>query len=152
MADEAQIRSSMEIKKGKIDYRSLPSAFLANVTGTKGPTPGAVTVTVFGTAIDLSELTTPGLCRIMNIDATNYVEYGIRDPETETFYPFGEILPGESYILRLSRNLAFEYYGTGTGTGTGTGPDTGDVGAETNVLWFRANTASVNVVVEAFEV
>jgi len=56
------------------------------------------------------------------------------------FDPFGKILPGETYVVRLSSNFGEQYAGTGTGTT-----------AATNTLRFKANTASVNVVVEVFE-
>jgi len=145
MSDEVNIRSSLQIKKTSsgitlLDYNSRPTSFTGDLTGTKGPTPGAFAVSVTGTDVDLSELTTPGYCRFANQDDENFVEYGIYDPETEKFYPLGEILAGESYVLRLSRNLAWEY---GTGTGTS--------GPETNTLRFRANTAVVSILVEAFE-
>lgn len=147
MSSEATVRVSLTIIKTSaegsiplLDYSSRPAAFNVDVTGTKGPTPGAFSVDTLGVDCDLSELTTPGLCRIMNQDETNYVEFGIFDPQTNVFYPLGEVGPGESYVLKLSRNILEEYSGTGTGT---TGP--------TNTLRFKANTAEVNVLVEAFE-
>lgn len=140
MANEATVRTSLQIRTGNITYQSQPSAFQADVAGAKGPTPGAFTVTTLGTDCDLSELSQAGLCRIQNLDETNYVEYGIFDPQTNLFYPLGELLPGESYVLRLSRNILEEYVGTGTGT---TGP--------TNTFRFKSNTAECDVLVEAFE-
>jgi hypothetical protein len=56
------------------------------------------------------------------------------------FYPLIELLPGESYVFRLSRNIQEQYAGTGTGT---TAPD--------NRLRIKANGASCVVLVEAFE-
>jgi hypothetical protein len=141
MANEAQVRSSLQIINSPLHYQSQPTAFTADVTGIKGPCPGAFAASILGTDVDLSELTTPGLCRIMNLDDTNFIEFGIWDPEALKFYPLGEVLPGETYVLRLSRNLAQEYAGTGTGT---TGP-------ETNTLRIRADTAPCNALVEAFE-
>ncbi len=148
MANEAQIRTSLQIDKGtdpvQIAYRSQPTVFLADVAGVKGPLPGAFAVSTAGTDVDFSELTTPALCRIMNLDATNFVTYGIWDPEGGLFFPLGEMLPGESYILRLSRVLQGEF-------GTEGGP-AGTVGPNTNRLRCMADTAAVNVLVEAFEV
>jgi hypothetical protein len=69
----------------------------------------------------------------MNLDSTNYVEVGVL--VGATFYPMLELLPGETYVVRLSRNL--QYGPTGT--------------AHTQDLHLRANTASVKVLVEAFE-
>lgn len=145
MPNEATINSSLSIRKVSgalilLDFRSGGSQFTATVTGTKGPVPGAMTATLVGVDIDFSELTRPALCHIKNLDATNFVTVGIWDPETNKFYPVDEILPGESYVRRLSRLLSAEL---GTGAGT-TGPNT-------NSLRLKADTASVDVVVSAFE-
>ena len=141
MANEASVKCGLTVKKGNIDYAGKPTSFNADVTGTIGPAPGAFTASLAGTSVDLSEFTTPGLCRVQNIDATNYVTWGIWDPESELFYPLGEILAGESYVIRLSRLLSGEL---GTGAGT--------VGANTNTFMFKSNTAACVVLVEAFEV
>jgi len=143
MADEAAIRVSLAIRKGEIDYSSRPTMFQADVAGAKGPVPGAVLCSTAGTNIDLSELTTPGLCRIQNLDSANYVTVGPYDPETATFYPMLELLAGETFPFRLSRDLGWQY-GTAAGTGT--------TGAETQTLRIKAHTAACNVLVEAFEV
>ena len=145
MSNEAQIQSGLKILKTSgtittLQYSASPSSFVGDVSGTKGPVPGAILATLAGVNVDFGELTTPSYCRIMNLDDTNFVEYGIWDPEGSTFYPLGEILPGESYVLRLSRNLS-EEFGTGTGT----------TGADTNRLRIKADTAACNVLVEAFE-
>lgn len=145
MANEATILCSLTIRKGKLEYSSLPASFRVNVVSGKGPTPGVVTVDTNGTDINLTELASFGLCRFMNLDSVNFVEYGVGDPETDRFYTLGEIRPGESYVLRLSRNLREEYwYGTGSGTGE-------IAPGGTNTLRFRADTLPCNVLVEVFE-
>lgn len=141
MTNEGRYTGSLRIKKDNLDHRSFPTSFLFDVAGSKGPTPGAITAAVAGTDVDLTELTTPAFCRISNLDTSNFVEYGIWDPEGSTFYPLGEVGPGEFYVIKLSRNLQ-EEYGTGTGT----------TGASTNRLRIKADTAACNVVVDAFEV
>jgi hypothetical protein len=147
MSGEAKIQISLQITKsdyvGNVNYRSYPTQFDADVDGALGPTPGAFMVSVYGTDADLGQLTTPGLCRISNQDSDNFVTYGIKDPETDKFYPLGELLPGEFFVLRLSRNLGWEDTASGTGTGTS--------GPKTNLLHFRADTADCAVLVEAFE-
>ena len=141
MADEASIQVSLQIQgSGNLQYRSYPNQFNADVSGNKGPSPGAFQASVDGTDVDLSELNQPALCRITNLDATNFVTVGIWDSSTSTFYPLMELLPGEFYVVRLSRILGGEIAGTGTST-TQTG----------NTLRIKANTAACNVVVEAFE-
>lgn len=140
MANEASLRISLQIENNNLKYRSHPVNFNVDVTDDLGPTPGLVNAATTGTNVDLSALTTPALCRIENIDQTNYATFGIWDPEINKFYPLGEVGPGEFYVLKLSRDLAQEI---GTGTGT-TGP-------ETNRLQVRGNSATVPVVVHAFE-
>jgi hypothetical protein len=140
MANEARVNSSLTIASGSNKYQNQPTSFSADVSVFKGPSPGAFTASLLGTDVDLSELDVPGLCVFKNLDATNYVTIGLRDPETSKFYPLIELLPTEQYTVRLSRLLGWE---TGTGTGT--------EGSETNVLCVRADTAPCNVSVEAFE-
>jgi len=143
MADEASITSDLRISVDNLEYQSLPQSFTADVSVARGPSPGNITVPTIGVAIDFSALTTPGLCRMMNLDETNYVEYGTQDPDTNAFYPLGELLPGESYIIRLSRNLSEQHAGTGSGSSP--------VGSDTAELWMRSDTASCDVLIEAFD-
>lgn len=133
MANEATIQHSIVISKDNLKFRPAPVNFRSNVSGTKGPVPGAVRVSVLGTDIDFSELTTPGIVRITNISLLYFVEFGVYNGST--FFPVGELLPGESYIFRFSRYLNQGYVGTGTGTDS-----------------FRIRgQAPCDVVVEAFE-
>lgn len=133
MAREATVQSGLSVRKvaasGEvlIDYVARPNAFLASVDGTKGPVPGAMRVTETATAIDLSQLQTPGLCRLMNQDSTNRISVNVTL----------ELLPGESFVIRLNQD-----YGT-LGTGT-----------PSNVTDFTAETdpgVTANLLVEAFE-
>lgn len=137
MANEAKITNSLQIYVGTLQYSSLPNQFMCNVSTARGPTPGAIAVSTNGTNVNLDALTTPGLCRIMNIG--NYrIEWGIHDGSI--FHPIGEVEPGESYIVKLSRNLGVEEAQTGTGT-------TGKV----NHLYVRAVTAASTALIEVFE-
>lgn len=137
MANEANIRTSLQIRKGNVVYQSQPTGFAADITGTaKGPTPGAISVAVTGTNVDLSQLTTPGLCRIQNLDETNYITVGIYDGVS--FFPLMELLPDESFVIRLFRFIGDEYVGTGTP-------------ADVNYLRIKADTAACVALVEAFE-
>ncbi len=138
MADEAIIRKSLQITNGEFKYRSFPTDFKQTVTGKKGPVPGSLLISIFGTDISFTELTTPALCEIKNFDTTNFVEYGIFDG-TE-FYPLGEVLPETFEILRLSRNL-----GRSTLTGTAT------VDTDTYTLRLKADSEDCECYVGAFE-
>lgn len=141
MTNEASINSSLELNKGYARYRSHPGNFRADVTGSKGPTPGAFRASLAGTRVDLSELTVPGFCRLVNLDPTNYVLWGIYDGAE--FYPIGDILPGEFYVIRLSR-----YLGRSIGTGVS---GTGSFDTTTYSLMVKATVAPCDVSVEAFE-
>lgn len=146
MSSEVSVVCSLNIRGNdtakaniNLNYQNQPTAFRADMTGGRGPTPGNVLVAVGGTDVSLAALSNfGGWCRIMNLDATNWVDYGIYDSAGTEYFPLGELLAGEQVILRLSRKLGQEYTGTGTGMGGTT-------------LHFRANTAACNVIVEAFD-
>lgn len=137
MADEAQFHSSFTVKKDNVDFRSYPTSFNVDVTGdAKGPTPGAVTATVAGVDVSLSELTTPGVCRIRNL-GSNTVHYGIHDGTN--FFPFGEVRPGCHADFVFSSMFGDALADTGTA-------DEGDV-----TLRVLAENSDTDVTVEAFE-
>lgn len=137
------IRTSLQITSGNLTYQSQPQAFTPDDAPVMfGPTPGAVLIQPNGTIIDLSQLVQPGLCRIMNIDPTNYVTKGVYDQDNSTFYPSEEYLPGESFILRISRQLG-EKEAPGTGTGAANTLPT--------VMMLKANLLPTFVLIEAFE-
>ncbi len=143
MSSEAKITSSLVINGGNagfLNYQSLPATFTADCTVAvaAGSTPGSVLCTVLGTLIDLTELTNPGgLCRLQNLDSTNYIEIGLHDAVTGEFYPVLELLPGESFIVRLARFLGEDQIGTGSGVGT-------------KSFYGKGHAASVALLAEAF--
>ena len=139
MADEITIQYSLSVLNGNLQERRQ-TQFQADQTTAKGPTPGALTIPTTGEDISLAEVTTPGVGRVLNLDATNFVMVGIRDPDSDLFYPLVELLPGESYLMRFSRYLTREIVGTGTGTGT-----------TNNFLHLRADTAACVVLLEIFD-
>lgn len=141
MANEARVNSGLQITLGELQYRSNPTAFLADVSGSGGPTPGTITVTNAGTDVDLSEITTPGLCRIQNLSSDYEVEVGVWNADQSEFYPLLALLPGETFVMRLSASLNQEYESTGTGTS-----------AELNTLRIKVLTGeTAKVLVEAFD-
>lgn len=136
MANEATVQSMLRINNGSLLYQSLPASFTADVNGTKGPSPGNVLVAVTGTTISLSQVGTPGLARLQNLDEDNFVTVGVYDGAS--FYPLLELGPGETFVMRLSRYVNLEFVGTGTN-------------ADTNQLRMMADTAACQVLVEVFE-
>jgi hypothetical protein len=118
MSNEATINASLNILQpgGIGTWRSNITAFRANVLGTLGPTPGGIIATPNGVDVNFGSLVIPALCVIQNYDPVNYLEYGIYDPSTTTYYPLGEVQAGEGYVIRLSRRLTHSEGNVGTGT------------------------------------
>lgn len=137
MANEGQFYSYFTVNKSNVNFRAYPTSFNVDVTSDgKGPSPGAVTATVAGVNVSLSELTTPGLCRIRNL-GTNTVHYGIHDGTN--FFPFGEVRGGCHVDFILSSFFGDALADTGTA-------DEGDVN-----LRVLAENSDTDVTVEAFE-
>lgn len=136
MANEITVNCGLNIKNGSLDYAARPNSFRADMSTIGGPTPGTIAVPVTGVQIDLSGLSTPGICRIQNLDTTNYVTVGIYDGVS--YFPLMELLAGESFIIRLYRHLGDEFVGTGTPS-------------DVNQLYAMADTAECKLLVEAFE-
>jgi hypothetical protein len=116
MASEASFSTSLSIEKDNLHYRQA-SNFLADVSAAKGPTPGIVLATESWAQVDLSMLTTPGLCYIANLSEDYTVCIGTRDTASGEYSPTLDFLPGEGYPVRLSQFLGQELEST-SGTGT----------------------------------
>jgi hypothetical protein len=138
MADEASIRSGLSINKGNVKYRSYPDAFTADVSGEKGPSPGALAVTQNGVDVDLSEITSPGFCRVSNQGSVTLM-LGVWDGSA--LHPLKDILSGEHYVFRLSQFLG-DQFGTATSTAT-----TGDG----DTLRLKSIGGAGTALVEVFE-
>lgn len=139
MANEWVVTAGLSLQvadgSGNRQYRSAPSQFLSDLEDMRGPTPGHLLVAVTGTDVSLTQLATPGFCRIQNLDTTNYVTVGIYDGAS--YFPLMEVGPEEFYVVKLYRFLGSEFVGTGTP-------------ADVNTLRLMANTAACKVLVEAF--
>lgn len=140
MANEAQVVCGLQIVKDYLNYYSQPQSFSADIDAGKGPSPGAITATVIGTDVDLSNLTQPGLCRLHNQDLTNYVTAGVYDPEAGLFYPIIKMLPGEMAVFRFADDVLGEYVGTGS-----------VAGPVTNTFRIKAHMAPCVVQVDCFD-
>jgi hypothetical protein len=77
MADEISVRLNLRVSNGNLveSIDTGTKTFTQNAIG--GPTPGYVSVGTSEETISLSELSTIGACYIQNLDATNYVEFGV---------------------------------------------------------------------------
>lgn len=121
MANEATVRISVSVRKRSgsltlIDERHSASYF-EDVSGTAGPVPGSIAVTEVGVNLDLSALTTPGLCYLHN-QGDYPINWGVMDPETGRFYALGTISPGKGAFPGKLYQFLGEYEIEGTGTGS----------------------------------
>lgn len=137
MANEIRVTSSIQVNNANLKYASKNTSFLADQATAKGMSPGLIDATTAGTVVSFSGLTTPGLCEIINLDPTNYVQYGLSDGSY--FYPLGEVLPNESYTIRLYRSLGRREAIPGTGSSSPLS------------FMVRADTAACNVIVNGFD-
>ena len=120
MSNEVQVRKTLIVGKGSLQYQtpSQLTAWTLDMAGTRGDAPGLLLATVLhGTDVDLSALSSYGVCEIVNLDASNPVEVGIWDPSLERFYAPIIVSAGKSTIVELNPFLG-RVYGTGTGTGS----------------------------------
>lgn len=134
----AEINSSLSfrVNKGNLnDGKSLSES--TDMTGAFGPSPGGIAISIDGTDVNLGALATPGECILVNLDPTNYVEWGLKTGGV--FYPFGELLAGKFAKVRFSRHLGVSETEPGTHTS----------GAAT--FHMRANAANCDVQVLAYE-
>jgi hypothetical protein len=120
MTNEIRVQIGLQVRKGDLFSVTQPSAFIADMAGSMGETPGGLTVPLGGANVDLSHLTKlGGFIWMQNLDTVNYIEWGVYDPLMGLYIPVGELLPGEFCLWRMSHFLG-DYSSPGTGTGTGT--------------------------------
>ena len=76
MANEIQVSMSLVVSNGSFKFRFQPGGLQFDQTGTGGGNPGLVSVGTSEENIALGDITTEGWVVMMNLDATNYVEWG----------------------------------------------------------------------------
>lgn len=65
-----------------------------------------------GTDVDVSLLSSPGWCRVYNADDTQWVQLGIYEPDTDTFYPLMRFGPGQGTVIPLDPYVGQEVTGS----------------------------------------
>lgn len=139
MANEITVTNQVRINNGNLQEFGQPASFRMNMDSVQGPTPGFVTVPTTGVDLDLSALSSFGVCRIRNLDETNDIIYGIKEPSSGFFYPIGKVRPGHHWWIDLADELLQEFTNTGTGTS-----------AATNKFHIRAKNAACKAIVDAY--
>ncbi len=118
---EVHVRVSFSVRKGNLVYAPPQAQYAADMAGAFGPAPGSIQVTDGGTDVDLSQFTDPGWLHVYNQepDGGASVSLGIYDPETDRYYPFIKLAPGQHTAFPLDELFRAEHVGTGTGTDLG---------------------------------
>lgn len=143
MSNEGRFQASLQVNNSVtgLIYLSQPTSFIFSITGSIGPTPGAIAVSPHGTGASLAQLTTPGPAWFQNLDTVYNVEWGVYDLIGNVFWPVGLLLPGMPQQLYLSPNIGKDEPGTGTGAAVGS-----------TQLWFKSlNPAGSVVRVDCFQ-
>jgi hypothetical protein len=146
MSNEITFNSSVSIQKtdsvtGKTQVKYLASAPNPSIdlAGAAGPYVGTLNVPTSGLNVDLSGAGTPGMAVLFNHDATNSVDWGIKDDATGKFYPLGRLLPGMLQPVYLSPHI-----------GVDEASGAGSTSAGTTHLYLKAYGATCKVQVDVF--
>lgn len=139
MASEISVQNVITIRNGTLRHQTQGGSYRLDMASVGGPTPGMLSVPTTGIDIDLSELSSVGLCELTNLDSTNSVDVGIHDGSL--FHPFMRLPPGgKPFTVPLSPEIGVEEDVPGTGTS-----------AVVNTLFLRGVGGTCKVVVNAFE-
>lgn len=101
MANEITVTQSLAVENGNHSHSDPPIAKQYDQTTASGTWIGAKSIGTGETTVSLSDLTTPGWCKMTNLDATNYVQWGF-----STGVYGGRLEAGESALFRLDPGLA----------------------------------------------
>lgn len=71
-----------------------------------------ISVPTSDTALTLSNITTPAWIYMLNLDTTNYVQYG--PTSGGALVPYGRLNPGEPAILRLDPGVSMRWKANGS--------------------------------------
>jgi len=105
MANEITITTALRYENGDLGGLTVPSRTQKIDQNTAAPSRvgGCQTIGTTEEAIALTDLTTNGVARFRNRDATNFVEIGVKP--AATFYPLVRLNADEECIFRLSQGI-----------------------------------------------
>lgn len=95
MADEITVSVQLEASKGGAEESYKPQAFTFD-QATKGVFKGTIPVATSETTISFTGLTSPCTLLMYNLDATNYVDWGLDNTTMQAIgrlYPYGTSFP-----------------------------------------------------------
>lgn len=104
MANEITSACTLRVNNGYLSSNLVRSATITQAVA-KGPSPGCVNVGTSEEVISFAELTTLGVIQIINLDTTNFVQFG---PESGgAMIPAIRLMPGEPNQFRLEPGVTY---------------------------------------------
>ena len=76
MSNEIKVTSGIRVLKGNLDFSQPSKTVSIDMSGSGGPTPGFKIIGTTEESEAFAELTTEGMLWMLNLDATNYVQWG----------------------------------------------------------------------------
>lgn len=103
--NEIQASCSLRVTNGHLKANLTTGTVNIAQAVAKGPAPGCVNVGTTEEVISFAELTTLGLILIINLDTTNYVQFG---PESAgAMVAAVRLNPGEPNLFRLEPGVTY---------------------------------------------
>lgn len=105
MANEISASCTLRVTNGNLKSNLTPGSVSIDQAVARGPAPGSVNVGTTEEVISFAELTTLGIIQIINLDTTNYVQFG---PESGgAMIPSVRLKPGEPNQFRLEPGVTY---------------------------------------------
>jgi hypothetical protein len=105
MANEISVSCSLRVANGFLKSNLNTGSVNITQAVAKGPTPGTVNVGTSEEVISFAELTTLGIIQIINLDTTNFVQFG---PESAgAMVAAIRLKPGEPNQFRLEPGVTY---------------------------------------------
>lgn len=106
MANEITASCTLRVANGYLQSNLTTGAKSITQAVAKGPTPGTVNVGTSEEAISFAELTTLGVIQIINLDTTNFVQFGPDDGAGNMVAAI-RLKPGEPNQFRLEPGVTY---------------------------------------------
>lgn len=105
MASELQYSVNFKCQNGSYleNFNKVTQTANQNALGASA---GIATVTTTASTINVGSVTTLGYLLLQNLDATNYLTFGVL---SGSYIPVGKLKPGEVAMLRLQPGITFQW-------------------------------------------
>ena len=99
MANEITLTVGLQLVNGNLRVQ-FPQVASQYTQTTSGLSDQVLSIGTSEENVSFTDVTTPGVTVLHNLDSTNYVEYGMSD--AGTMKTLGKLMPGDKHVLRLA--------------------------------------------------